>query len=162
MRPLCPAAPPTTGRRPRMPRCRAPCQGSPTMPRGARARRASANCELFYLSLSFCGERPSRSWLTNWKNVLLVIRLPSFGIMWDPLSIIKPSAEKMLASNVGSLKSIQIRKWCPNQHLYSPRGRLPPLNKKRPPSKRMVIGAPLSDLITIEAAIIWEWYYTTF
>ena len=48
-----------------------------------------------------------------------------------------------------------IKWYCPNSH--SPRGRSQPLNRKRRPLNRMgmVIEAPLSDLITIEAGNIW-------
>ena len=49
----------------------------------------------------------------------------------------KPSVEKKLAPNVGSLKSNCIRKWCSNYHCNLPRGRSPPLNKKWLPSRRM-------------------------
>ena len=58
--------------------------------------------------------------------------------MYDIFTYKKPSAENYLLP-------------------FSSSALAAPKQKKRPPLRRMVIGAPLSDLITIEAANIWEW-----
>ena len=65
----------------------------------------------------------------------------------------KPSAEKKLPPNVGSLKSNSIRKWCLNYHSHPPRRRSSPLIKKKTALEE-VIGEPLSGPITIQVANI--------
>ena len=69
----------------------------------------------------------------------------------------KPLAEKKLVPNLSSFNTNQIRMWWPNYHSHPPRGRSPPLDKERPPSRTIgvIIGAPLSDLITIKTDNIW-------
>ena len=57
----------------------------------------------------------------------------------------KPSAQKKVAPNVGSLKSNQIRKWCPSY-----------IKKKIAPDQDGNGNCvPLSDLIIFQAANIW-------
>ena len=77
----------------------------------------------------------------------------------------KPSVEKKVAPNVGNFNSNQIRKWYPNCHSQMLAASIVIISEsgapkqKRPPSRRMqvIIRAPRSDLITIEAANIWNY-----
>ena len=64
----------------------------------------------------------------------------------------KPSSEKKFAPNVRSFNSIQIIKWCSNNNSHHPPRWFLFVQNRRPTSRRMgvVIGEPLSDLITIE------------